>query len=204
MSPALLIIDVQRAIDDPSWGNDRNNPDAEQNIRRLLEDWRARAWPVFHVRHASVEPNSTYRPGQPGFDFKDEVMPLDGERVIEKKTNSAFIGTSLLDELRAANIARVVIVGVITNNSVEATARMSGNLGFETFVVADATATFGRADYDGQWRTSQEVHALSLANLSGEYATIVTTEVALESSLLGADAPESVLPVGHESDGHAP
>lgn len=181
MSPALLIIDVQRAIDDPSWGNDRNNPDAEQNMRRLLEHWRARAWPVFHVRHASVEPDSTYRPGQPGFDFKDEVMPRDGERVIEKKTNSAFIGTSLLDELRAANIARVVIAGVITNNSVEATARMSGNLGFETFVVSDATATFGRADYAGHWRTSQEVHALSLANLSGEYATIVTTEVALSS-----------------------
>jgi nicotinamidase-related amidase len=182
MSPALLIIDVQRAIDDPSWGSDRNNPDAEQNMRRLLEHWRAHAWPVFHVRHASIEPGSTYRPGQPGFAFKDEVMPLDGERVIEKQTNSAFIGTSLQDELRAAKIARVVIAGVITNNSVEATARMSGNLGFETFVVSDATATFGRFDFDGHWRTSQEVHALSLANLSGEYATIITTAAALASS----------------------
>ena len=49
---------------------------------------------------------------------------------------------------------------VITNNSVEATARMSGNLGFLTVVVSDATATFGRDDFDGRWRTAGEVHAM--------------------------------------------
>jgi nicotinamidase-related amidase len=176
---ALLVIDVQRAIDDPSWGDDRNNPDAERNLARLLAAWRARGWPVLHVRHASCEPDSTYRRDAPGFAFKDEVTPLPHERTIEKQTNSAFIGTPLEAELRAAGITRVVIGGVITNNSVEATARMAGNLGFDTYVVSDATATFGKRDYDGRWRTSAEVHAMSLANLSGEYATIVTTEALL-------------------------
>ena len=173
--PALIIIDVQKAIDDPSWGDDRNNPDCEANIARLLAHWRAHGWPIFHVRHLSREPQSTYRPGQPLCEFKDEVAPRAGERVIDKSTNSAFIGTTLERELRAAGIRRVVITGVVTNNSVEATARMSGNLGFDTIVVSDATATFGRRDYDGHWRTSAEVHALSLANLSGEYATVVAT-----------------------------
>ena len=176
MPPALLIIDVQNAIDDPSWGNDRNNRDAEANIARLLEHWRARGWPLFHVRHVSCDPRSTYRPGQPGCDFKPEVAPHPGERVIEKSTNSAFIGTSLEADLRAAGASEVVITGVITNNSVEATARMSGNLGFPTIVVSDATATFGRLDYDGTWRTAQEVQAMSLANLEGEYAQILSTE----------------------------
>ncbi len=176
MPPALLIIDVQNAVDDPSWGNDRNNRDAEANIARLLEHGRARGWPLFHIRHVSRDPRSTYRPGQPGCDFKPEVVPRPGERVIEKSTNSAFIGTSLEKDLRAAGISEVVITGVITNNSVEATARMSGNLGFPTIVVSDATATFGRLDYDGIWRTAQEVHAMSLANLEGEYARILSTE----------------------------
>ena len=72
-------------------------------------------------------------------------------------------------------IRQLVITGVITNNSVEATARMAGNLGFDTFVVSDATATFGRRDFAGRWWTSQDVHAISLANLSGEYATVLTT-----------------------------
>jgi nicotinamidase-related amidase len=176
--PALVIIDVQRAIDDPSWGGDRNNPGAEANIARLLARWRGRAWPVVHVRHASREPNSTYRKGQPGFEFKVEVVPRDGERVVEKQVNSAFIGTGLQEQLEG--ITTLVIVGVITNNSVEATARMAGNLGYDTYVVADATATFGRHDYDGRWRTAQEVHAMSLANLDGEYARIITTEEVLQ------------------------
>jgi len=161
MFPALIIIDVQKAIDDPSWGADRNNPDCEANIARLLAHWRSRDWPVFHVRHLSREPESTYRPGQPLCEFKDEVRPLPGERIIDKSVNSAFIGTPLERELRDAGIARVVIAGVITNNSVEATARMSGNLGFDTIVVSDATATFGRRDFDGHWRTSADVYKLN-------------------------------------------
>jgi len=177
---ALVIVDVQTAIDDPSWGDDRNNRHAEANIARLLARWRERRWPVFHIRHVSRDPRSTYRDSP----FKDEVMPRAGEHVIEKSTNSAFIGTSLERELRAAGVASVVITGVITNNSVEATARMSGNLGFRTVVVSDATATFGRRDYDGVWRTAAEVHAMSLANLDGEFAEIVDT-----GSLL-TDAPD--------------
>jgi len=181
MQPALLIIDVQKAIDDPSWGADRNNPDCEANIARLLAHWRAHGWPLFHVRHLSREPQSTYRPGQPLCEFKDEVAPLPGERIIDKSTNSAFIGTTLERELREAGITRVVIAGVITNNSVEATARMSGNFGFDTIVVSDATATFGRYDFDGIWRTSNEVHAMSLANLSSEYATVLCTTKVIDA-----------------------
>ena len=173
---ALLIVDVQKAIDDPRWGGDRNNPDAEGNIAELLARWRALRWPIVHVRHASTDPSSTYRDSP----FKDEVAPLPGERIIEKSTNSAFIGTPLERELRDAGIESVVITGVITNNSVEATARMSGNLGFDTIVVSDATATFGRHDFDGQWRTAAEVHAMSLANLSGEYASVLSTTELLD------------------------
>ena len=172
---ALIIIDVQKAIDDPRWGSDRNNPSAEARIAALLARWRAREWPIVHVRHASREPHSTYRPDGPGFAFKDEVQPLPGERIVEKQTNSAFIGTGLEQELRERGIARLVLCGVITNNSVEATARMAGNLGFDTIVVSDATATFGRNDFEGRWRTADEVHAMSLANLDGEYATVLDT-----------------------------
>jgi len=68
---------------------------------------------------------------------------------------------------------------VITNNSVEATARMAGNLGFQTYLVSDATATFGKRDLRGQWWDADDVHHLSLANLDGEYATVVTTEQVL-------------------------
>ena len=92
-----------------------------------------------------------------------------------KRTNNAFIGTDLESRLRDANHTTLVVTGVITNNSVEATVRMAGNLGFKTFLVEDATFTFGRKDWRGTWRTADEVHAMSLANLHGEYCSVVRT-----------------------------
>ncbi|MDR3698350.1 MAG: cysteine hydrolase family protein [Candidatus Sulfopaludibacter sp.] len=178
----LLLIDLQKAIDHPDWG-ERNNPQAENNVAALLAAWRAGGRPVYHVRHDSVERASHYRPGQPGHDFKPEALPVDGEPVIGKRTNSAFIGTDLEARLRAAGHTTVVVAGVITNNSVEATVRMAGNLGFRTLLVDDATFTFGQRDWDGVWRTAGEVHAMSLANLHGEYCEVVRTLAVLESLL---------------------
>lgn len=93
-----------------------------------------------------------------------------------KRTNSAFIGTDLESRLRQANHTLLVVTGVIANNSVEATVRMAGNLGFDTFLVEDATFTFGRKDWRGTWRTADEVHAMSLANLDGEYCSVIRTD----------------------------
>jgi nicotinamidase-related amidase len=169
----LIVIDVQKAIDHPKWRKhgDRNNPDAERNIARLLESWRARRWPIYHIRHDSREPDSPYRPGQPGHQFKPEAAPLPGETVIAKQTNSAFIGTELEATLRAANQTKLAICGVITNNSVEATVRMAGNLGFETYLIEDACFTFGKP----RW-SAEEIHAMSLANLEGEYCQVIGTD----------------------------
>lgn len=174
----LLLVDLQRAIDHPSWGT-RNNPHAERQIGRLLAHWRTQGWPVWHVRHDSTHPASHYRPGQPGNDFKPEVAPVAGEPVIPKKTNSAFIGTDLETRLRAAGHDTLVVVGVITNNSVEATVRMAGNLGFNTYLVADGCFTFEKNDRNGVLRSAEDVHAMSLANLDGEYCTVVTTDTVL-------------------------
>lgn len=177
---ALLVIDVQKAIDHPSWG-ERNNPRAESNIAALLKAWRDTGRPIYHILHDSIEPESHYRPGQPGNEFKPEARPLPGETVIAKQTNSAFIGTDLEARLRQAGQNMLIVTGVITNNSVEATVRMAGNLGFETYLVEDATFTFGRKDWNGTWRSADEVHAMSLANLDLEYCTVVATKDVLEA-----------------------
>jgi nicotinamidase-related amidase len=55
---ALVVVDVQRAIDDPFWAADgpRNNPGAEANIAKLLAEWRRIGYPIFHVRHDGTLP----------------------------------------------------------------------------------------------------------------------------------------------------
>jgi nicotinamidase-related amidase len=177
----LMIIDVQKAIDATYHAAEgpRNNPDAEGRIAQLLAVWRRDNRPVIHIRHDSTFATSAYRPGQSGNEFKDEVAPLAGETVIAKQTNSAFIGTDLERRLRAAGHEALVIAGVATNNSVEATVRMAGNLGFETYLVADACFTFARRDFQGRLRTADEVHAMSLANLDGEYCKVLDTAAVL-------------------------
>jgi nicotinamidase-related amidase len=177
---ALLVIDVQNAIDDRKWGP-RNNPDAEANIARLLTAWRDSGRAIFHIRHDSTFPDSPYRPGQPGNDFKREVKPRDGEAVVAKRTNSAFIGTDLDTRLRREGHTTVVVAGVLTHNSVEATVRMAGNLGFATIVVSDATWATDKTDLRGRRWPAEDVHQLSLANMHGEYATVLDTASVLKA-----------------------
>ena len=180
---ALVVIDVQKAIDAPyhATHGPRNNPAAEGQIGRLLTEWRGRQSVIIHVRHDSTSPESAYRPGQEGNSFKAEVAPLAGETVVPKTTNSAFIGTSLEAQLRALRVSTLVVTGVSTNNSVEATVRMAGNLGFDTYLVEDACFTFARPDFRGKLRSADEVHAMSLANLDGEYCTVVSTATVLDN-----------------------
>lgn len=172
---ALIIIDVQEGFDDPVWGA-RNNPQAEANIARLLAAWRESKRPIFHVQHHSVEPDSPLRPEKPGSAIKAIVGPQGDEPVIVKHVNSAFIGTDLEDRLRDQGITQVVIVGLTTIHCVSTTARMAGNLGFDTIVVSDATAAFDCHGPDGQHFPAQLVHDVALAELHGEFATVLASD----------------------------
>ena len=170
----LLVVDLQLGFDEPRWGR-RNNPSLERHALALLRAWRTTGRPVVHVRHMSTEPDSPLRPDRPGNAFKPETAPIAGEAVIEKSVNSAFIGTSLETDLRRAGCGGLVIVGLTTNHCVSTTARMAGNLGFPTWVVSDATATFDRVGPDGVEHPAEQIHSIALSDLHGEFATVVGT-----------------------------
>lgn len=177
---ALILIDVQVGFDEPKWGK-RNNLDAEKNMAEILHVWRKRRWPIIHVKNDSTEPKSPLRPGKIGNRIKDIVAPLGKEPLIIKTVNSAFIGTNLEQELRKRNISNVVIVGLTTDHCVSTTARMAGNLGFKTFVISDATATFDRHGFNGKYYSASKMHEMALVSLQNEFATILNTERFLSS-----------------------
>ncbi|MFW9080323.1 cysteine hydrolase family protein [Pseudomonas sp. P2757] len=171
---ALIIIDQQQGILHPKLGR-RNNPLAEERILDLLGLWRRSARPVIHVQHLSHSPDSVFWPEQSGVQFQQRFLPQGSEWLIQKRVPDAFCATGLEARLREAGIDQLVIVGVATNNSVESTARTAGNLGFEAWVAEDGCFTFDKADYFGTLRSAEEVHAMSLGNLHGEYATVVSS-----------------------------
>lgn len=185
---ALLLIDIQRGLDDPYWG-ERNNPGFEQNVATLLAAWRRAHRPVIHVQHMSRNPDSPLRPGRPGNAFKPEALPQPGEPVFQKTVNSAFIGTTLEAHLRAQGIDAVVIAGLTTDHCVSTTARMAANLGFTTTVVSDGTATFARTGPDGAQHSAEDMHRLALASLHQEFATIQRTGEVLAA--IAGDTRES-------------
>ena len=175
---ALIVIDVQQGFLDPRWGR-RNHPQAERNIAALLAAWREAGRPLFHVQHGSRSATGAFYPGTPGHAFKPEAQPLPGEIVIPKDVNSAFIGTDLEARLRASNIDTVVLCGLTTDHCVSTTARMAGNLGFQTFLVEDACATHERTGPDGTWFSAEQMHATAVASLNGEFASVTSTAAML-------------------------
>lgn len=175
---ALLLIDVQCAFDDPSWG-ERNNPQAEQRIARLLAGWRASGRPVIHVQHRSTNAVSLFHPAHAGYVIKEQAQPLVDEPVFCKNVNSAFIGTALEQHLRSHVIDTLVLAGLTTDHCVSTSARMAGNLGFSTYVVEDACATFARSGADGMHFSAAQMHATALASLHVEFATVISSTVAL-------------------------
>lgn len=178
-TPVLLLIDWQKAWRDHAYWGRRNAVNAEKNATRLLRAWRDHGAPVIHVRHDSVEPLSPLRPGHPGNDFEDLAEPEPGEPVYSKQVNSAFIGTSLEADLRAAGHHRLVLSGVTTDHCVSTSARMGSNLGFDVTIVGDACFTFDRRTQSDWLIPADMVHNVHLASLNREFAHIATTQEVL-------------------------
>jgi nicotinamidase-related amidase len=176
--PTLIVIDVQQEFDNPAWG-ERNNPGAEGKIAEALSVWRERGAAIIHVRHESPPDEGVFLAGTPAVEFKSEAAPLPSEPVITKHVNSAFIGTDLEERLRADGVDTIALVGLTTDHCVSTTARMAGNLGFETWVLADAVATFARKAPDGELIPAETMHRTALASLHGEFADVMDTGAAI-------------------------
>ena len=175
---ALIVIDVQKGFEEYDTKGERNNPDCEANVARLIEAWRANKLPVVFVKHNSKSETSVLRPNQPGNDFKD-IITGTPDLLVTKSVNSAFYGTpDLYKWLQENQIDAVAICGIQTNMCCETTARMSGNLGLDTWFILDATHTFAKT-FNGVKVSAEELARVTAVNLSGEFAEILSTEQAI-------------------------
>ncbi|RPI41758.1 MAG: cysteine hydrolase [Bacteroidetes bacterium] len=161
----LLIVDIQEFYF-PGGKLQLEGPEtAGMNAGLILDQFRRRGLPVFHVRH-------NY---QPGGEFHKYVKPLDGEAVISKDQVNPFLDTPLLELIKADSVNRLVICGMQTHMCVEAAVRAAHDLGIDCILVSDACAT--RAlQYDEHIIPARNVHLSTLESLRGSYARITTTE----------------------------
>lgn len=109
--------------------------------------WRDRSWPIVFVRHDSADPESPLAVGTPGNAFKD-IITGEPDLLVGKTVNSSFHRTPDLHAwLQREGIEQVVICGITTNHCCETTARVAGNLGYDT---AFATVTTTSALLGGE------------------------------------------------------
>lgn len=84
-NPALILIDIQKGFHDIAyWGGDRNNVTAEEKAGELLEIWRNKKLPIFHIQHCSSNPNSILNETNPGNEFQDVVNLLKEKSLLKR------------------------------------------------------------------------------------------------------------------------
>ena len=180
----LLPIDLQQAFDAPPWPQRWNRALDEKGLI-LLRHWRRHKAPLLHVRHDSVEPGSTLRPGRPGNAFRPGYGPEDDEPMIAKSVNSSFIGTDLDLRLRRLGIDTIAAFGISTDMCVSTTVRHGANLGYRMILIEDACDCFALKDRDGKPIAAEAVHAAHVASLAYDFCTVMTVDEILGGSPLG-------------------
>ena len=171
----LLSIDMQQAFDCPPWPC-RWNEEVDANGLALIAAWRSAGRPIIHVRHDSAQPGSTLAPGAKGNAFRPGFGPAEGEQLIAKEVNSAFIGTDLDKRLKELGARHVVAFGISTDMCVSTTVRTGSNMGWDMILVPDACDCFDLpCPYGGAWIPAQEIHAAHVATLAFEFCRIMPT-----------------------------
>lgn len=168
----LIIINAQVGLLDATQPG-RNNTEAEKNISKLLNYWRAQKRPVIHVKHVSDNTGSIFYRKSSGCELLPGLQAVDDEVVIEKTKSSAFSETELEARLKELEPENLVLVGFTANECIDATARDASSLGFESYVVGDATAMFDVRSSDGKLLKAERIHRLTLANINAFYAKVI-------------------------------
>ena len=137
MPAALLIIDMQVGL----FQGQEEPYDGERmlaNIQHLIARARQRQVPILAVRHTGpvgspIAAGSAFWQLLPALELAAENATF-----IDKSRPNAFHGTDLAQQLNAAKIEDLYIVGMKTQFCIDSTCRAAADLGFKPLLVADA------------------------------------------------------------------
>lgn len=146
---------------------------ALEQIAALLDAARSAGSSVVHVTHVG-KAGGLFDPERGGR-VLPPAAPISGERVISKTLPNAFAGTELLDHVEHLQRRPLVLVGFMTHMCVSSTARAALDLGLDTCVVSDATATRSLPGVDGRQNVSaRSVHDAALAALADRFSIVTS------------------------------
>ena len=132
---ALIVIDVQVDVVKDAFERDSKVANMAEAVRKA----RAASIPVIWVRHSAEDlPLNT-----DGWQIVPELVPLEGEPIIEKKFRSTFVETNFEEVLAQLKISHLYICGAETNNCVRHTSMSGLESRYDINLIADAHTTKG-------------------------------------------------------------
>jgi nicotinamidase-related amidase len=149
---------------------------AVANAFRVISYSRRTDVAVFHIRHESGDGDAPiFAKGSSGADIQLAVAPVGHEPVIVKKHINAFRETNLKQQLEAADIQEVVVIGAMSHMCIDAVVRAAADMGYPVTVLHDACATLDLT-FNGVNVPAVQVHATMMAALEFGYATVKSVD----------------------------
>lgn len=182
MNTALLLLEIQNDYFPNGRTPLEKSLEATARAQHALQAYRDKKYPVIHVQHISTLPDATsLLPCTKGADFYQSVQPQKGETIIKKHYPNSFKDTALLNHLIKNQINHLVICGMMTHMTIDATVRAACDLGFSCTVLHDA-CTARQLEFNHTSIPAQNVHYAFLAALQPVYANVLSTEDYLQKT----------------------
>ncbi|HED13187.1 MAG TPA: cysteine hydrolase [Gammaproteobacteria bacterium] len=174
MHQALLLVDVQNDYFEQGRMELVGMDPAAENCRRILQSFRQRQAPLFHIQHIANYPHAPFfSPDTEGVKTHNSVVPEQGEPLVIKHYPNAFRETALHSLLKNAQIEEVVICGAMSHMCIDTTTRAAFDLGYRCQVISDACATRDLV-FNNRTIKAEDVHAAFMSALSAPFARVMT------------------------------
>ncbi|OGT66670.1 MAG: isochorismatase [Gammaproteobacteria bacterium RIFCSPHIGHO2_12_FULL_45_9] len=180
MNTALLLLEIQNDYFPQGKMPLERSLEATQKAQAVLHAYRDKKQFVIHVQHISTRPDaSNLLPCTKGAEFHPQVQPTKHELIIKKHYPNSFKDTTLLNTLIKNQINHLLICGMTTHLTIDATVRAAYDLGFSCSVLSDACATLD-LQFEQEIISAQQVQHAFLAALQPTYATVMNTAQCLQ------------------------
>lgn len=172
MKEALLIIDVQNDYF-PGGANPQHwAPEAEEVIRKWIDDSREIGRPIIYMQHFNGPEDSFFRPGTEGAEISPRIAPRPEDKVIVKYAPNSFLNTELDSYLKSLHVEKLIVCGMMTHMCVDTTVRSAMDYGYQVDLIANGCATKDLTIGDTTI-PAETVQKTYLASLSGVFAKLI-------------------------------
>ena len=172
-SNALILVDIQNDYFTGGLWPVEDMDRVATHAADVLHDARTAGEMVVHIYHEATNDSAPFfRPGTKGAQIHASVAPQEGEAVILKHRPNSFHGTDLHEQLQAAGVGHVTIIGAMTQMCIDATARAARDMGYDVTLVANACGAKALS-FNGHHLKAADVQAAFLGPLAMSYAKVV-------------------------------